>query len=122
MRRDLWRFATPLLALGVSFVVVLIIGAAARPPNPKSSCTPTAQQCADLTIMAVAQPTGQGQSSPPAQPSQSHSPSQPPQRSLRGQTLSATPSSSNGRAAIPGAQPTSKSPSPSVSSSSPVAS
>jgi hypothetical protein len=42
MRRDLWRLATPLLAVGVSFVVVLIIGAASPgSPTPTISPTPT---------------------------------------------------------------------------------
>jgi hypothetical protein len=58
MRRDLWRLATPLLAVGVSFIVVLIIGASSTggSPKPKPTPTPTAQHGVDLTIMAVAQP------------------------------------------------------------------
>lgn len=102
MRRDLWRLATPLLAVGVSFVVVLIIGASSTggSPEPTPSSTPSAPHSADLTIMAVAQPAGQGQ----------------PQNSQSALAPSATHSSSNGGVAIPGAQPTSESPSPSVSS------
>lgn len=108
MRRDLWRLATPLLAVGVSFIVVLIIGASSTggSPNPKPTPTPSAQHSVDLTIMAVAQPAGQGQ----------------PQNSQSALAPSATHSSSNGGVAIPGTQPTSESPSSSVSSSSPAAS
>jgi hypothetical protein len=58
MRRNLWRLATPLLAVCVSFVVVLIIGATSSgSPKPKPSPTPSDQHSADLTINAVAPAT-----------------------------------------------------------------
>jgi hypothetical protein len=93
MRRDLWRLATPLLALGVSFVVVLIIGAASAggSPKPEPATSPTTGRSADLTVMAAAQPTGQGQPSHPAKPyhpSRSHSPIHRSQGSRRGRTPS----------------------------------
>jgi len=117
MRRDLWRLVTPLLALGTSFVIVLIIGAASvsKSPHPKLTVTQLAQHSAELTIMAVVQPTGQGQSS---HSSRSHSLSHPSQHSRRGGAPSATNLSSNRVSATASAQPTSKSPSPSTSSSS----
>jgi hypothetical protein len=109
VRRNLWRLGTPLLALAVSFVVVLIVGAAS--PKHKSPPSHPARHGVALMIMALVQRAVQVQPSHPTQPSHPSgtrsSSSHPPRHSQtkRRPGSKASSSSSRGGASIPGTTP-----------------